>query len=164
MAYWRLTLLSCRASLDTSVLSQLKTKKKTLLISICLAIKFHNLQHTCWWYSFSILNEWRHKILNEWMNSLQNGLCIGLTVNPFSTKEEDSLCKSDAIFCECIFSRKLENQSWVFPTTSPSNNCMNKWLGEPVLVFQLPGRGILRNFVNILDINNFKNQCIETLI
>ena len=43
------------------------------------------------------------------MNSLQNGLCIGLTVNPFSTKEEDSLCKSDAIFCECIFSRKLEH-------------------------------------------------------
>ena len=33
-----------------------------------------------------------------------------------------------------------------------------------VLVFQLPGRGILRNLVNILDTNNFKNQCIETLI
>ena len=46
----------------------------------------------------------------------------------------------------------------------PVYNCINKWLGEPVSVSQHPGRGILRNFVNILDINNFKNQCIETLI
>ena len=62
----------------------------------------------------------------------------------------------------CIFSRNLENQNWVFPTTSsygygrtsarraqvPVHNCMNEWLGEPVLGFQLPGRGILGNFIN----------------
>ena len=59
-------------------------------------------------------------------------------------------------------SRKLENRNWVFPTTSsysngqmsPSNNCMNKWLGEPVL----------GNFMKNLVINNFQNQCIETLM
>ena len=59
---------------------------------------------------------------------------------------------------ECIFSRKLENRNWVFPTMSsysygrtsacgaqvPARNSMNEWLGEPVLVLQLPGRGILR--------------------
>ena len=28
----------------------------------------------------------------------------------------------------------------------PAHNCMNKWLGEPVPVFQLPGRGILRYY------------------
>ena len=32
---------------------------------------------------------------------------------------------------------------------------MNEWLGEPVLVFQLPGRGILRNFINNLALNQF---------
>ena len=66
------------------------------------------------------------------------------------------------IFCECIFSRKLETQNWVFPTTSsysygrtsarrarvPAHNCMNEWLGEPVPVSQLPGRGILRYYSN----------------
>ena len=30
----------------------------------------------------------------------------------------------------------------------PAHNCMNEWLGEPVLGFQLPGRGILKNFIN----------------
>ena len=63
---------------------------------------------------------------------------------------------------ECIFSRKLDNGNWVFPTTSsysygrtsprrarvPAHNCMNEWLGEPVPVSQLPGRGILKNFIN----------------
>ena len=34
--------------------------------------------------------------------------------------------------------------------TSPTHNCMNEWLGEPVLVFQLPGRGILRIYINNL--------------
>ena len=41
------------------------------------------------------------------------------------------------------------------------NICINEWLGEPVPVFQLPGRGILRNFINNLVINNFENQYIE---
>ena len=31
---------------------------------------------------------------------------------------------------------------------------MNKWLGEPVLGFQLPGRGILKNFINKVIIWN----------
>ena len=71
-------------------------------------------------------------------------------------------------FLECIFSRKLETQNWVFPTTSsysygrtsarrarvPAHNCMNEWLGEPVLGFQLPGRGILKNFINKVIIWN----------
>ena len=30
----------------------------------------------------------------------------------------------------------------------PAHNCMNDWLGEPFLGFQLPGRGIFRNFIN----------------
>ena len=63
---------------------------------------------------------------------------------------------------ECIFSRKLGNWNWVFPTTSPysygwtsarrarvpAHNCMNDWLGEPVPSSQLPGRGILRYYSN----------------
>ena len=78
---------------------------------------------------------------------------------------------------ECIFSRKLENRNWVFLTTSsyiygqdecpqgtsPSNNCMNEWLGEPVLVFQLPGRGILRNFINNLVKTIFKISAMTLL-
>ena len=32
--------------------------------------------------------------------------------------------------------------------TSPTHNCMNEWLGEPVPVSQLPGRGILRYYSN----------------
>ena len=60
---------------------------------------------------------------------------------------------------KCIFSRKLKIWNWVFPTTSsysyvPAHNCMNKWLGEPVPGFQLPGRGILRNFINKVVIWN----------
>ena len=67
------------------------------------------------------------------------------------------------ISIQCIFFRK-----WVFPTTSsysygrtsarrarvPAHNCMNEWLGEPVLGFQLPGRGILRDFINKVVIRN----------
>ena len=30
----------------------------------------------------------------------------------------------------------------------PAHNCMNEWLGEPVPVSQLPGRGILRYYSN----------------
>ena len=73
-----------------------------------------------------------------------------------------------SLYYNCIFSRKLKTRKWVLQTTSsysygqdecpqgtsPSNNCMNEWLGEPVLIFQLPGRGILRNFINNLVINN----------
>ena len=68
--------------------------------------------------------------------------------------------KIDFWSLKCIFSRKLENRNWVFPTTSSysygrmsAHNCMNEWLGEPVLVSQLPVRGILRNFINNLVIN-----------
>ena len=34
--------------------------------------------------------------------------------------------------------------------TSPTHNCMNEWMGEPVPVSQLPGRGILRIYINNL--------------
>ena len=74
------------------------------------------------------------------MNSLQNGLCIGLTVNPFSTKEEDSLCKSDAIFCECIFSRKLENQNWFSQPRVHTVIGRTRGWENPALVFQFPGK------------------------
>ena len=34
----------------------------------------------------------------------------------------------------------------------PNHECMNEWLGEPVPVSQLPGRGILRIYINNLAI------------
>ena len=76
---------------------------------------------------------------------------------------------------KCIFSRKLRNWNWVFPTTSsysygrtsarrawvPAHNCMNEWLGEPVLVSQLPGRGILRIYINNLVVKRvFVNKIV----
>ena len=64
-------------------------------------------------------------------------------------------CGSYTSVIYALGNAKLENQNWVFPTTSscsPSNNCMNKWLGEPVL----------GNIIKNLVINNFQNQCIET--
>ena len=45
--------------------------------------------------------------------------------------------------------------------TSPTHNCMNEWLGEPVLVSQLPGRGILRIYINNLAI---KGVFVEKIV
>ena len=38
---------------------------------------------------------------------------------------------------------------------------MNEWLGEPVPLFQHPGKGILRNFINNLVINIFKISALR---
>ena len=42
-----------------------------------------------------------------------------------------------------------------------THNCMNEWLGEPVLVSQLPGRGILRIYINNLAI---KGVFVEKIV
>ena len=48
--------------------------------------------------------------------------------------------------------------------TSPSHNCMNEWLGEPVPVSQLPGRGILRIYINNLAIKGVFVDKIECIL
>ena len=70
---------------------------------------------------------------------------------------------------EFIFSRKFKNRNWVFQTTSsgtsPANNCMKEWLGEPVLFSQLPGRSILRIYTNNLVIKKeFVDKLLENVL
>ena len=48
--------------------------------------------------------------------------------------------------------------------TSPTHNCMNEWLGEPVLVSQLPGRGILRIYINNLAIKGVNCMHLEYFV
>ena len=50
------------------------------------------------------------------------------TQNAIKLLQMSYLCtlRNILINLECIFSRKLENRNWVFPTTSPSHDCMNK--------------------------------------
>ena len=43
----------------------------------------------------------------------------------------------------------------------PNHECMNEWLGEPVLVSQLPGRGILRIYINNLVVKRVFVSKIE---
>ena len=103
-------------------------------------------------FNFMIYHNSNSKNSKTWKNILLHYIIPGMFLELSGT-------------VKMYFSRKLENRKWVLPTThsySYVHNCVNEWLGEPALVFQLSRRGILRNFITNLDIKNFWNQCIET--
>ena len=133
--------------------------------------KFVRVSHnSCWWYSVEIQNSTTtlqhctvHPGPNQfqylWKKRLHEKIYFALWMRQIHENASFPGSRKLGTGFSILWVHSVLGRTSARRAQVPAHNCINEWLGEPVLVLQHPGRGILKNFINKVIIWNTLIVC-----